>query len=354
MQMISQIVLISIVAVLVVVLVALFLRLRDSATRSDTLLTQLAGVRASSESVDRRFEELRRAVSEGVGSVESRLAQGQKDVAATLGDVREKIGQVFESSRKVERLAGDMTRLEDLLKPPKIRGNLGETFLEQTLREALPSGVWEMRHAFSDGTVVDAVVHVGGRLVPIDSKFPLENFRKAREAADEAERRRARRDFAGDVRRHVEAIRTKYIRPFDDTFDFALMYVPAEAVYCEIVSDDEAPSLSEYAAERRVILVSPSLLYVYLATVAIGLRGMELEKNAHEILGRLAELERQWEKVEGPFEILGNHLRNSQTKYEETSRALERFGTRLATLAERESPESVEAGIEQRPLPPPS
>jgi DNA recombination protein RmuC len=351
--MISQIVLIAVGAVLAAVLVAVLVRLRDAASRNDSLLTELAGVRASSESVDRRFEELRRAVSEGVGSVESRLAQGQKDVAATLGDVREKIGRVFESSQKVERLAGDMTRLEDLLKPPKIRGSLGETFLEQTLREALPPGVWEMRHAFSDGTVVDAVVHVGGRLVPIDSKFPLENFRKAREAGEEAERRRARRDFAGDVRRHVEAIRMKYIRPFDDTFDFALMYVPAEAVYCEIVSDEEAPSLSEYAAERRVILVSPSLLYVYLATVAIGLRGMELEKNAHEVLGRLAELEKQWEKVEGPFEILGNHLRNSQTKYEETSRALERFGTRLATLAERESPDSAEAGIEERPLPPP-
>jgi DNA recombination protein RmuC len=352
--MISIPLLIAIGTVVAATLVALFVRLKDAASRNDRLLAELAGVRASSESVDRRFDELSRAVSERVGAVEGRLVEGQRDVAATLGDVREKMGRVFESSQKVERLAGDMTRLEDLLKPPKIRGNLGETFLEQTLREALPPGVWEMRHAFADGTVVDAVVHVGGRLVPVDSKFPLENFRRAREAADETERRRARRDFAGDVRRHVEAIRTKYIRPFDGTFDFALMYVPAEAVYCEIVSDEEAPSLTDYAAERRVILVSPSLLYVYLATVAIGLRGMELEKSAHEILGRLAELEKQWEKVEGPFEVLGTHLRNSQTKYEETGRALERFGERLTTIAEREAPESVEADVEARPLPPPS
>ena len=335
-------------------LVVLVLRSRDSGVRLDRLLTEVAAVRGSSESMDRRVEDLRRSVAERVAAVENRIADSQKDVAATLGDVREKIGQVFESSQKVERLAGDMTRLEDLLKPPKIRGNLGETFLEQTLREALPPDVWQMRHVFGDGTVVDAAVRVGGRIVPIDSKFPLENFRKGREATDEAERRRARRDFAGDVRKHVEAIRKKYIRPFDGTFDFALMYVPAEAVYCEIVSDEEGSSLSEYAAERRVILVSPSLLYVYLATVAIGLRGMELEKSAHEVLGRLAELEKQWEKVAGPFEVLGTHLRNSQTKYEETARAIDRFGERLSTLAEREPQEMIESGVDARPLPPPS
>lgn len=335
-------------------LAVLVLRSRDSGLRLDRLLVEIAAVRGSSDSMDRRVEDLRRSVGERVAAVEDRLAEGQKNVAATLGDVREKIGRVFESSQKVERLAGEMTKLEDLLKPPKIRGNLGETFLEQTLREALPPDVWTMRHAFSDGTVVDAAVRVGPRIVPIDSKFPLENFRKGREAADEAERRRARRDFAGDVRKHVEAIRKKYIRPFDGTFDFALMYVPAEAVYCEIVSDEDAPSLTDFAAERRVVLVSPSLLYVYLATVAIGLRGMELEKSAHEVLGRLAELEKQWEKVEGPFEILGTHLRNSHAKYEETARALDRFGERLSTIAEREPQEGLESRIDASPPPPPS
>lgn len=353
--MITTILIACVAALVVGAVLYLLLRPREADPRLDRLLVEVAAVRGSSESMDRRVEDLRRSVGERVTAVENRLADGQKDVAATLGDVREKIGQVFESSQKVERLAGDMTRLEDLLKPPKIRGNLGETFLEQTLREALPPGVWELRHAFSDGTIVDAVVHVGERLVPVDSKFPLENFRRARETSDETERRRARRDFAGDVRRHVEAIRKKYIRPFDGTFDFALMYVPSEAVYCEIVSDEDAPSLSEYAAERRVILVSPSLLYVYLATVSIGLRGLELEKSAHEILGRLAELEKQWEKVEAPFETLGAHLRNSQSKYEETGRALEKFGARLGSLGERDRADgALEREAETAALPPPS
>lgn len=151
-----------------------------------------------------------------------------------------------------------------------------------------------MRHVFPDRTIVDAAIFLGDRIVPVDSKFPLENFRRAREAPEEADRKKARREFAGDVKRHVDAIRGKYIRPFDGTFDFALMYVPAEAVYCEIASDEEGTSLADYATERRVIPVSPRLLYTYLATVAMGLRGMELQKGAQDILERLSELEKEW------------------------------------------------------------
>lgn len=358
----STVLLIGIAVVLAAVLAAVLVtlvRVKDADSRSALVVAELAGVRASSESVDRRFEDLRRSVSDRVGAVESRLAEGQKNVSDTLGEVHEKIGRVFQASEKIERLAGDMTRLEDLLKPPKIRGNLGETFLEQALREALPPGSWEMRHVFPDRTIVDAVIFLGERLVPVDSKFPLENFRRAREAPEEADRKKARREFAGDVKRHVEAIRSKYIRPYDGTFDFALMYVPAEAVYCEIASDDEGVSLADYAAERRVIPVSPRLLYTYLATVAMGLRGMELQKSARAILERLSELEKEWGRVEVPFQTLGGHIRNAQSKYDETSRALERFGGRLTGIARQGDAEISEREISEEDsrvaaLPPPA
>jgi DNA recombination protein RmuC len=353
-QVLSTGVLIAIGIVVAGALLALLLRVRDADARNERLVAELSGVRASSESVDRRFEELRRAVSDRVGSVESRLVEGQKDVAETLGDVREKIGMVFESSQKVERLAGDMTRLEDLLKPPKIRGTLGEAFLEQALRDALPSGGWEMGYRFPDGTIVDAVIFLGDRIVPVDSKFPLENFRRSREAEEETERKRARRDFAADVRRHVDAIREKYIRPFDGTFEFALMYVPAEAVYCEIASDEEGAALADEAVAQRVIPVSPRLLYAYLSTVALGLRGMELQKSATEILERLSELKREWSRVEEPFRTLGSHLRNSQKQYDAASRAFERFGGRLDTIAEDVPDGSEEGEVETPALPRPS
>jgi len=331
------------------------LRPREADPRLDRLLTEVAFVRGSSESMDRRVEDLRRSVGERVSAVEDRLVEGQKNVADTLGEVHEKMGRVFQASQKIQELAGGMTRLEDLLKPPKVRGNLGETFLEHALSEALPPGSWEMRHVFPDRTIVDAVIHLGERLVSVDSKFPLENFRRAREAPEEADRKRARREFAGDVRRHVDAIREKYIRPFDGTFDFALMYVPAEAVYCEIASDDDGVCLADYATERRVIPVSPRLLYTYLATVAMGLRGMELQKSAREILDRLSELEKEWERVEVPFQTLGGHIRNAQSKYEETSRALERFGGRLSGIAHRPDDGAISEGEAHiAALPPPA
>lgn len=316
-------------------------RSRDDAARQDRLLAELAAARGASESLDRRFDELRRSVDLRVSGVEQRLVDGQKNVADHLGasgklleDVGQKMGRIYEASQKIEKLAGEVTRLEDLLKPPKLRGTLGESFLEQSLRQALPQRCWKMQHRFSDNVVVDAVITVGERLVPVDSKFPLENFRRSREAAQEPDRRQALRDFSSDVKRHVDAIRSRYIRPDDGTYDFALMYVPAEAVYAEIAGDGEEKSLADYAVERRVVPVSPRLLYAYLATVAMGLRGLELQQSAQEVQARLADLSRLWVKVDEPFGKVRGHLANAQTKYEEAAKALNRFGDRLTSVAE--------------------
>ena len=304
------------------------------------VVSESAAARQASEAVDRRFEDLRRALEGRVEGVERRLAEGQRHVAEHLGqsgrmlqDVGEKMGRLYEASQKIERLAGDVTRLEELLKPPKLRGALGETFLEQALAQVLPRRCWQMQYRFGDA-VVDAAIFFGERLVAVDSKFPLDNWRRARESADENDRRRAGRDFAADVRRHVDSIRAKYVRPDAGTCDFALMYVPAEAVYAEIASDEAAPSLADYAVERRVIPVSPRLLFAYLSTVAMGLRGLELQQSAQEVGERLADLARHWDKAAEPFEKLGTHLAHTQKQYEQTARALERFGSRLTSVAE--------------------
>jgi DNA recombination protein RmuC len=353
--MLTTILIASIAALVVGAVLYLLLRPREADPRLDRLLVEVAAVRGSSESMDRRVEDLRRSVGERVSGVEDRLTESQKSVSDTLGEVHERIGRVFQASQKIQELAGGMTRLEDLLKPPKVRGGLGETFLEQALADVLPPGSWKMRHAFPDGTIVDAAIRVGDFLVPVDSKFPLENFRRSKEAPDESDRKRARREFAGDVRRHVEAIATKYIRPGDGTYPFAFMYVPSEAVYCEIVFDEEGVSIADWAAaERRVIAVSPRLFHVYLATVCTGLHGMAVEERAREILEDLSDLRREWNLVEDPFRTLGSHLRNSQKQYDAASRAFDRFGGKLDTIAERGEGDSVEGLPELTALPRPS
>ncbi|MFN2387904.1 MAG: DNA recombination protein RmuC [Thermoanaerobaculia bacterium] len=326
----------------------------EEAGRLDRLLSETAAARQASESIDRRFDEMRRAVEERVGGVERRLNEGQTQVSSHLGEMREKMGQVFEATQKVERLATDMTRLEELLRPPKLRGVLGETFLEQALAQILPPRFWKLQYRFRDGVQVDAVVYIAAdRCLPVDSKFPLENYRRSREAAEEMDRRRSQRAFHADVRRHVDTIRSKYVRPEEGTTDFAVMYVPAEAVYCEIVGATGEASLVDYAVENRVFPVSPMLLYAYLATVRMGIKGLELQESAQEIQARLADLGRHWDRLEEPFSKLGTHLSNAQKQYEESTKAFERFAGRLSGVAE-----SGQRTLEDEPLsprlPPPS
>jgi DNA recombination protein RmuC len=338
----------------------LFQRLRESAARLDRVLAETGSARQASESVDRRFEDLRRSVEERVGGVERSLQDGQRSLTDHLGqsglllkDVGEKMGRIYEASQKIEKLAGDMTRLEDLLKPPKLRGTLGETFLEQALRQALPPGSWQMQYRFpEDGCVVDAIVLLGDRFVPVDSKFPLENYRRAREVEDEGDRRRARAAFASDVKRHADSISRKYIRPSAGTYDYAFMYIPAEAVYAEIVADDAEKALADYCIEQRVFPVSPRLLYAYLSTVSMVLRGQELQRSAQEVSERLSELARLWERAGEPFKKLGTHLSNAAKQYEEASGSLARFGRRLEGVSERA--EAIEEASVALPLLPPS
>jgi len=339
---------------------ALSHRSRQTSSRLDRLIANTSAAREAAESLDRRFDELRRSVEQRVEGVEARLAEGQQSLTHHLGesgkllkDVGEKMGQIFQASQKIEKLAGEVTRLEDLLKPPKLRGTLGETFLEEALRQVLPPGSFQMQHRFADGETVDAVIHLGDRFVPVDSKFPLENFRRARESEDESDRRRARSAFAGDVRRHADSISRKYVRPGSGTYDYAFMYIPAEAVYAEVVADEEGKALADYCIEQRVFPVSPRLLYAFLATVAMVLRGQELQRNAQEISERLSELGRLWGRAEEPFSKLGSHLTNAQKQYEEAARALNRFAARLSGIAEgAEEKLGAESGASASLLPP--
>jgi DNA recombination protein RmuC len=311
----------------------------QSAEQIRTLSTQfehqLAALR---QGLDGRMDGLQRQWQEQDRTIGDRL----KESGQVLHSVGLSLGKVFEASKKIEELAVDVSRLEDLLKPPKIRGTLGETFLAEALRQVLPASAFEMPHRFPDGALVDAAIRMGPRWVTVDSKFPLENYRRALEGSDEAERRRARRQFGADVRKHVDAIAGKYIRPADGTFDFALMYVPAEAVYAEIVTDSDDGALADYALQSKVVPVSPRLLFVYLQTVALGLRGLEIESKAREVMDRIADLTRQWDRVQAPIETLGRHLSNAQKQYEETTRQFDRFGDRLLGVAAGESVETRE------------
>ncbi len=265
------------------------------------------------------------------------MGQRLDEASRAVTEVHGQLGALGESTRRMEQVGREIAGLEQILRAPKIRGGLGETLLERLLAEILPTEAYRLQHTFRSGDKVDAAVVLADRLVPVDSKFPLENFRRMLEEPDEDRRRQSRRAFLKDVRGRVDEIAKKYIVPDEKTFDFALMYIPAENVYYEVILRDEAgdESLLGYALSRRVVPVSPNSLYAYLQVILLGLRGLRIEQNAREILGILGRLQGDAARLREHFDTLGRHLTNAKNKYDETTTSLARLEGKLEDVAGR-------------------
>ncbi|MDI6732070.1 MAG: DNA recombination protein RmuC [Candidatus Margulisbacteria bacterium] len=267
------------------------------------------------------------------------------NAAKVIGDVHRKLGEVHETTKQVQEISKDISSLQEILRAPKLRGGLGELFLGDLLRQVLPPANYQEQYRFKSGEKVDAVILLNSAMVPIDSKFPLENFKRVVEAKEENSRLAAKKQFVRDVKKHIDAIRQKYILPDEGTFDFALMYIMAENVYYEIIIKDEdlddEKSLFKYAIDNKVIPVSPNSFYGYLQTILLGLRGMRIEEQAQEILKNLTRLEGDFERVMGDFIVMGNHLKNTFSKYEEAEKRLTKFGDKLGSLEQKSGPEKL-------------
>ncbi|MFQ5656529.1 MAG: DNA recombination protein RmuC [Candidatus Methylomirabilales bacterium] len=289
-------------------------------------------------SVRQELHQFRTEMTSQIGSMGTGVQEQLRHVTDVVGTVQGSLGRVGEATQRVFDIAKDIAGLEQILKSPKVRGGLGETFLENLLAQMLPRDHYELQHAFSTGDRVDAVVKIGDRLAPVDAKFPLENFRRMIEESDDEKRRQFKRAFARDVKARADEVAKKYILPDEGTFDFALMYIPAENVYYEIIVKDEATeeeSAAAYAIGRRVIPVSPNSLYAYLRVIVLGLRGLQIERDAREIQTRLIRLRGDVEKFREAFDILGKHLTNARSKYEDAAAALNRVETKLEGIEGR-------------------
>jgi len=249
-------------------------------------------------------------------------------------DVSEKISKLSESSNRIFEIGKDMASLQDILGSPKVRGNLGELFLGDLLGQFFPKEKFELQYAFKSGEIVDAVLKLkDDYLVPIDAKFPLENFVKMLKENEPLKVNKLKNTFIRDVKKHIDAISKKYILPNENTLDFALMYVPAENVYYEMmVNDNNQNGISEYAMQKKVIPVSPNNFYIYLQTILLGLRGFEIEKNAKNIQANLKGLEKSLQVFNEDFSVLGTHLQNAKNKYDESEKKLFKLDNTLEMI----------------------
>ncbi len=304
----------------------------------------------SQETVNQQLNQVTQQLQKSTGDLNTRL----DNAARVVQEVSKGLGSLGEATQKVFLVGKDIASLQEILRAPKLRGVLGELFLGDLLSQILPPAHFTLQHRFKSGEVVDAAIRLGRNFVPVDSKFPLENFKRVLETASDDERRTAKRKFISDVKKHIDAIAAKYILPDEGTFDFALMYIPAENVYYELIIKDEAAdtekSLLNYAFTKRVIPVSPNSFYAYLQTILLGLKGMHIEERAQEILRSLARLSGDFKRFQEEFELVGKHLTNTKMRYEEADKRLEKFGNRLQSLSGTETPSHLEDETKKLPL----
>jgi len=271
-------------------------------------------------------------------SIEGRLAASQRSVgeglanaAELFGSLHGRLGRLTEMTTRVERLAHGVEQLDGILRVPKLRGIVGERSLEALLRDVLPERSWAVQHRFADGRIVDAVIRLGDLLVPIDAKFPLEAFRRMVEAEDESQRQTARKDLDRAVKARVDEIARRYLKPDEKTTDFALMFIPAEGVWGEVVASGE---LLDHALAQSVLPVSPASLYAYLSTVTFGLRGLEVEATAGEIVRGLGAVEQELTRLGQEIEVLGRHLHHAGQRHREIEKRLGSVSDRVRRLGE--------------------
>ncbi len=276
---------------------------------------------------------IQKSIDQRLGENTSRL----DNAARSYGEVQKQLTHLQDEVRRVHEVGKDISSLHEILRAPKVRGIMGEIWLEKLLGQMLPQSHYECQFAFKSGEKVDAIIRLRDHIISVDSKFPLENFKKAIESQNEEERASLKKQFGQDVKKHINAIADKYILPGEGTMDFALMYIPAENVYYEIVNHNFGQmSVFDYAVEKKVIPVSPNTFYAYLGTIIMGLKGMRVEENAKFILQNLSKLKVQFMKIRKDFESLGVHIRNAQNKFEATDKRLGKFEDQLDKSGEKE------------------
>ena len=286
------------------------------------------------QSVSQRLEGVTKALQDGVSNSAQIATQGQTAIANELKNTREQIGHIQKQLGEFQELGRGISSatksLEGILGGAKTRGLLGEVTLERLLEDSLPSSQYATQYRFSSGEAADAVIFLRDKkLVAVDSKFPLDAFRRI-----SAEGEEAKRAFATAVKGHADSIAKKYIVPNEGTLDLALMFVPSETVYYEMLMtlDSKGEALDSYCRGKNIIAVSPNTLYAHLCVIHLGLRGMQIEENAKRISAGLSGIQKNMATFTDVFEKLGTHLKNAQQSYGEADKRLEKTQNTLDSL----------------------
>ena len=294
-------------SIILVLIIAVFLIMRrlaeiKEATKPDeTLKDWLKSQQQSSQVMSR--------------SINERL----DNAARVISQVQRNIGEMSEIGR-------GMKDIQEFLRSPKLRGNIGEQVLKELLAQMLPKNSFFLQHTFKSGVKVDAAIKTSAGIIPVDSKFPMENFRKMIGAQNENEKKIFEKEFVRDVKKHIEAVSNKYILTEEGTIDYALMYWPSETVYYEVVNNTE---LFDYGGKKRVLPVSPTTFYAYLRAILMSFEGQKIEERAQYILAAIKAIQKDYSKVEDNLSVLGKHLQNAYNQMSNVNAGFTQLGQKI-------------------------
>jgi DNA recombination protein RmuC len=302
-------------------------------TKSDTGLNLiLTQINELSRTVDNKLGESHKQVRE---SLQFHSSESNK----IIRDVTERLTRLDETNKQVISFADQLQSLENILKNPKQRGILGEYYLETVLKNVLPPGSYQMQYPFPDGTIVDAVVFVKDKIIPIDSKFSLENYNKMVEEKDPTEKKRLENVFVGDLKNRITET-SKYIQPTKGTTDFAFMFIPHEAIYYDLLtnkvgsSEENAENLIQRASGKyKVIITSPTSFLAYLQTVLQGLKALQIEESAKEIIKKVEDLGKHLKSYDEYHGKLGNALGTVVNHYNASNKELKKIDKDVLRIA---------------------
>lgn len=267
-------------------------------------------------------------IVEWLKSTSNRLESQNTNFNERLDNAARVIGQVQKNIGEFSEIGRGMKDLQEFLSSPKLRGNIGEQVLKELLKQFLPKESFNLQYTFKSGEKVDAAIKTSGGIIPVDSKFPMENFRKLAIAENAELKRIAEKDFERDVRKHIDDISRKYILTEEGTIDYALMYIPSESIYYEIVNNQ---ALFDYAGEKRVLPVSPTTFYAYLKAILMSFEGQKIEAQAKEILSSLRAIKSDYGKVEENLNVLQKHLTNSYNMMGNVYSSFSQLGQKISS-----------------------
>lgn len=326
--MLSEVIFLIILASVIVLFIFINKRLNDfkKPTSDPALLEWLKQMQQTVDSSNRLLHD---SLTSNSSHMIKTLQENSKQLNTRLEKAAEIMQHVGREVGQMNEIGRGIKALQEFLRSPKLRGSIGEQILNDLLAQVFPKNSFHLQYQFKSGEKVDAVIKTDAGILPIDSKFPMENFQKFCNSQSEKDKEIFKKEFGKDVRHHIDAIAKKYILPEENTLDFALMYVPSETVFYEIVNMDE---LMEYARVKRVYIVSPSTLYAHLQTILLSFEGREIAEQSREVLRLLRAMQIDFGKVHSSLDLLGKHIGNASNQYNNVQKGFSGIGQKLEAV----------------------